>query len=263
MKLTMTLKLTMGMMTSTCFAQQPVKIMAISQMTQLAQIAVYDEVESFNHSLEENGYAEGYSSRLTDHFLNTGKNRIDSKFMNTKCILTEQNIASIFSSTLSNEDDALEFQKMGLASVKSTYNAKIWRLLSQICTRAQNRFIERLSLATQNGTPLALDDQMIAVTSKIVFYPTLFGQATFRNSVSHAFNTLLAGALVIGAGSAMIGIPAGGMILTIVTLVNGAKAVRAQINTQNPFGTRLINGNLTEFQDIKIDQLQEPLISEL
>ncbi len=248
------LMITILMISGTSFAQtQTTKSIAASQVTLLAKAAVYAEVESFNEAIANDGVVEGYHSRLTQFLVNSGKTNIDPEFMVSKCTLSEENIGAVLSQTLSSEDDALAFRKNGLAAVKSTYNGKVWRLLSAICDRARVRFMDRLSLATENGVALAFSDQVIVETAQILFYPTDFGRASFRKAIAQGFNSLLSGAMVIGAGSGLMGIPVGGMILAVVTVVNGTRGIVSQIHTHNPFGTKLGNEDFAHIHEIKID----------
>ena len=255
--------LMMILISETALAQEgDVKSLELSQVALLAKRAVDDEVAEFNSSLTTRGYVEGYSPNLTQYMINSGKARIDPSFMLEKCTLSNENIAAIFSSTLSDEDDALEARKNGLAAIKTTYDGKVWRLLSQVCSRARTRFVNRMDVATENGVALNFSEQVIGETAKVLFYPTDFGRATARKAIAQAFNFLLNGALTIGAGGMLMGIPVGGVILSVVTTVNGARAVGQQLHHHNPFGTRLDSEGLSHLQGIKIDMEPEMFVSE-
>jgi len=235
------------------FSSAEAQTIAASQVVLLAKAAVFSEVEFFNAGLASEGRVEGYNPRLTQYLIKSGKTSIDAEYMLSKCTLSEENIGALLSDTLSREDEALASRKNGLASVKGTYNGKVWRLLSEICVRARDHFVERLQVATENGVDLAFKDQTVNETAQILFYPTDFGRATFGKSVSQAFNTLLNGAMVFGAGNAILGIPVGGLVLGVVTFINGVKMTAAQVSAQNPFLKKLRSDELNQFKEIKID----------
>ena len=241
------------MMTLLMISSAEAQTIGASQITLLAKAAVFTEVESFNNALASDGVVEGYNSRLTQYLVKSGKTSIDPDYMLAKCTLSEENIGAVLSDTLSSEDDALASRKNGLAGVKFTYNGKIWRLLSEVCDRARERFVDRLSSATENGIPLAFNDQMIKETTQILFYPTDIGRATFGKAIAQTFNTLLSGAMVFGATNAFLGIPVGGMVLAVVTAVNGTKMTIAQLGAKNPFLKKLRSEDLNHLREIKID----------
>lgn len=240
---------------STTWAREQTKMVSANQVVLLARAAISEEVEALNRGLAlGQPVAEGYRTSLLEYFLKSGKNHIDPAYVMEKCILAEENIRSLFSETLSSQDDALTSRKNSLLSVKGMYGRKVWKLMSKVCVNARQRFIQRLQGVTESGIPLAFTDDVIEDTANLVFFPTNYGRPSLRKSVNTALNLMVSGAMVVGATGALVGIPAGGVVLIVVTLVAGGRGAGFEITgTHHPYLDQLRRLDEANSQEVQID----------
>lgn len=193
----------------------------------IARHAIAQETTDLNLALQGEGgvYREGHLEALRG----LGKTRVDSAYLFEKCIYSSGQIAALMSEDLTLADDDSARRTTALQAVKGLYGPQIWKLISRACTQAEYRFHERLYELTSRGIPVALDDSSIDTLVSLVFYPTRAGRPSFRRSLFSVLGPVLAAAMFVGSGSALVGLPIGRVILSFALPANSLLNFRNQV----------------------------------
>jgi hypothetical protein len=221
----------------------------------LAKTAMREEAEAVNAELKKgNLKLEGYRRRPFA-FLKKQmhKSSIDPGFLYAKCIFTESNIEAILSSTLTLANDDLNTKINGLGSVVQTYNHLIWKLISRMCVRSQERFIAKLRSATSNGEPLNLDPIVVDSISEVVFFPTVKGRPTFARSVRSNLNILLSSCFLVGTTASLLGASFPAIVLSLAAISSYSMSLQGMVPKSTNSLHELDMSSFTERKLVRLD----------
>jgi hypothetical protein len=177
----------------------------------LARNAIRTEVETLNASIGNGD--PSIPLRFITGLERQGSDRIAPEYLFGKCMLNGENLISMIDRTLTDADDATKMRENALRGVRMSEGKVIWKLVSRLCERAEERFARRLENLESNGVPIVLSDEARSHLRQVVFFPTENGKPSFRTAAESVLSVALASATFIGTSGVLIGFPIAGKLI--------------------------------------------------